>query len=389
MEEIPHRLYPLFVKRKTWGTIYQFVNETDKVDLCLKPAWLEALDFMKEELGKGFFDTVDLFHPLDQLLGSGSAEEVKYLIRWVNTLKSIKENDQGYKVLLQKLISKNQCRPEGIPFMDIALNFEANGFRTGFLPERNLNGVKTPDISVTYLKTGEDCFIEVSQIRDSDDRKAKSNQYYQLQNLITFHGYDLPVAGELKRFMDESEFAKTVRDIQELKIRCWETQSLVSLENENVAIAFSTISSFPALEQWCNERNYSRGFNGLPVDFQDIPRIVDRGRIKLKAQQIPVTESGLLYFPSQAMFFMFTDIQQLIDAVLPVLAKEKHIFGVIFYAETIGSMKKDFYMNCGDFIYSISTDARHHVRETVFIENIAFSGRLSSEARWAFRKAIA
>lgn len=389
MEEVPHRLYPLFVKRKTWGTIYQFVYKTDKVDLCLKPAWLEALDFMKEELGKGFFDTVDLFHPLDQLLGSGSAEEVKYLIRWVNTFKSIKENDQGYKVLLQKLISKNQSRPEGIPFMDIALNFEAHGFRTDFLSERNQNGVKTPDISVTYLKTEEKCFIEVSQIRDSDDRKAKTNQYYQIQNVITFYGYDLPVAGELKRFMNESEFAKTVRDIQELKIRCWETQSLVSLENENLAIAFSTISSFPALEQWCNERNYSRGFNGVPVDFQDIPRIVDRGRIKLKAQQIPVTESGLLYFPSQAMFFMVTDIQQLIDAVLPALAKEKHIFGVVFYAETIMSIKEDVYIDSKDFLYSVSTDPRSHVRETLFIENPSYTGNLSSEVRCRIRKAIA
>ncbi|MBL0883186.1 MAG: hypothetical protein IBJ16_07565 [Chitinophagaceae bacterium] len=254
MEEIPYRLYPLFVKRKTWATIYQFANETDKIDLSLKPAWFEALDFMKEELGKGFFDTVDLFHPLDQLLGSASVEEVKYLIRWVNTLRSIKENDQGYRVLQKKIISKKQSRPEGMPFMDIALNFETNGFRTEFLPEKNQDGLKTPDVLLTHLRTGEKCFIEVSQIRDSDDRKAKTNQYYQIQNVITFHGYDLPVAGELKSFMNEIEFAQTIKDIKELKQLCWETQSLVALENENLAIAFSTNASFPALEQWCSER---------------------------------------------------------------------------------------------------------------------------------------
>lgn len=389
MEEVPYKLYPLFVKQKTWERIYEFIANNDKISASLKLAWIDALDFMKKELGRGFFNTADMYHPIDNLLGSASDAEVNYFIRWVNMLKTIKEGENGYDVLKEKLMSKNQSRPEGMPFMDIALDFGSNGFKTKFLAEENRNHIKTPDIEVTYLESGERCFIEVSQIRDSDERTVRTKQYHKILNVILHSGYDLPVAGELKRFMEEDAYQKTILDIRELKDRCWQTQSMVSLENENLSIAFSTNESFPDLEQWCANTKHTKGFNGLPVNFRDLPRIVDRGRIALKAQQIPVTESGVLYFPVQAMFFMVTDVLELIDAIVPVLAKEKHLFGVVFYAETIMSLKKDVYVNCRDFIYSVATGSRHHVRETVFIENIAYTGNLSSEARWAIRKAIA
>ncbi|MHA4875144.1 hypothetical protein, partial [Enterococcus faecium] len=87
-----------------------------------------------------------------------------------------------------------------------------------------------------------------------------------------------------------------------------------------------------------------------------------------KALQIPKTETGILYFPVQAMFLLFVDPLKLIESLRYPLSKQPHIFGVVLYAETIGSLKKDVYMDCWDFIYSVSTDARRHTRETIFVE---------------------
>jgi hypothetical protein len=389
MEEVTYKLFPAFVQRKTWRSIYAFIDQSVQVTDELKEDWRRAIDFMRAELGNGFFTTARIDHPLSHLMGSASKAEVEYLVRWVNTLIHLKTNPMSYAVLMDKLRSSTKCRPEGMPFMEIALSFSMPDLHVSFIPESKEAGIKTPDVMVKNTVTGENLFVEVSRVNDAAERAKQTDQYHAILKVIDRNGFDLPMAGALKKYLNEEEFDETVRDIKYLKEACWRDQSMVSIINHRIAIAFSTNGSFSQLEEWCIQTGYSRGFSGLSVNFNDIHRIVDRGRIADKALQIPKTETGLLYFPVQALFLLFSDPFELIESLQFPLSKQPHIFGVVLFAEMKGSLKKDVYMDCRDFIYSVSTDERHYTRETIFVENIAYAGNLSSEMQYAIRKSIA
>lgn len=387
MEEVPYRLMQLKVAPKTWEMIEAHVVRNTYVAEDRKPAWREAISFVKQEMGNGFLATSNQWHPVNHLLGVGGSGQVEEFIKWVEVLKHLKQHCSSYPIIRQKLHSSAKCRPEGMPFMDIACCYTAHGFSIEFIKEEQ--NKKTPDIALTYPVTGETIFLEVSRLENSSLRDKQGDQYETLLDVIQFSGFDLPVAGNMKRYLDEATLTITLNAIKALKEECWNTQSMVFIDNEDIAVAFSTNNSFGNLKQWCDDTGYSLGFNGLPVDFNDIPRLIDNNKIARKAKQIPVNQTGLLYFPLQTMFTLVTNPADFIQEIGPYLSRLKNILGVVLYSDSIGSLKPGCYHNYDEFIYSVKTNASGTTRETIYIENAGYTGTLTDQVRKQIRKAIA
>lgn len=386
MEEVPYRLMQLKVAPKTWEMIETHIVRNAYVAEDRKPEWRQAVAFVKQEMGSGFLTTSNQWHPVNHLLGVGGSGQVEEFIKWVETLKDLKQHCKSYSIIRQKLHSSAKCRPEAMPFMDIACCYRAHGFAVEFIKEKQ--NAKTPDIALTYPATGETIFLEVSRLENSSLRDKQGDQYETLLNVIQFSGYDLPVGGCMKRYMDNKTLLTTLDAIKESKEKCWNTQSMVFIDNDDIAVAFSTNNSFDQLQGWCEKTGYPKGFNGLAVDFKDIPRLTDNNKIGRKAKQIPAEETGLLYFPIQTMFTLVTNPADFILEIGPFLLPLKHILGVVLYSESIGNLRADCYHNYKDFIYSVKTNEAGTTRETIYIENVGYSGTLSDQTKKQIRKSI-
>lgn len=385
MEEIPYKLYPIKFITPTWKMLYERIEQSQMVPDELKTDWINATQFLQKELGNGFFNNCGYSHPVHHKINGGAEGQVRELIHWVNILRSLKESDSNYPLLLQKLKSKPRSRSEAMPFIEIAGRHLREGFSVYF-PKENYD-TRNPDIAVTYQPTDEKIFIEVSRISDSKQRADEGDQYNIFFDLIHQYGFDLPVAGKLKKQMSKEVLKGVIEKVKELKDKAWESKRLQSFTDDHISIAFVTESSFEELEPWCKANDVLKGFNGVPVDFNDTPRIIKQSRIKKEAKQIPEGKPGILYFPIQFLYMMVMDKMNTINGFVKALEDCPNIIGMVLYSEVIGGLEKECDLDFGH-IYSVQKDHWHICRYVLFVENPAFVYELSAEALQAIRRAV-
>lgn len=272
MEDVPYILDSFKTAMPTWESVLSFADRSPHVPDALRPEWKEAICFMRGELGEGFFKTCGNWHPVYLMLNQGAEGQVLNMIVWVNALRHFKSYAKTYPLLLEKLVAKAKTRAEGMPFMDIAKRHWEQGFTLEFPPENQ--DAKNADIEMIFSPTGEKILVEVSRLGNSKPRADDTEQYNKLLNVIHKYGYDLPFAGKIKSLMSEKVLLETANAIVRLKYQAWETKSVASLINENIAIAFCTDSSYGHLKEWCAANDVSQGFSGMPLDFNDTQRII-------------------------------------------------------------------------------------------------------------------
>lgn len=377
MEEIPYSIVPFKIERKTWEMVFDHVSWNKYVPDDLKPIWLEALQFMQKEFGKEFLIKSRKDHPVDHLLGMGSESEVRYFLRWIEAYKRLKTTAKYFPSLRGKLISNTKCKSEGMPFMDIALRYGNNGFHVDFPPEKA--NQKNPDILLTHESTGDQLYIEVSRIGSTEQHNKEFKQYVDLHDAIDRIGYYLLCWGHLKQYMNETAYAQIIEKVTKLKQECWDKQTFTWFENENIILGFSTDSSFHELKAWAKQRDISEGFNGLRVDVNETDRILRQKRIEQEARQIPNNASGLIYFPVQAIFLLFTSPLEIIEKLGPELFARPNILGVVLYADTFTSIKKDNVVEDEYAIYSVNSRQGPYTRESIYIQNPYYTGALTKE----------
>lgn len=386
MEEIPYTIVPFSIEKKNWEKIFDHVSWNKHVPDDLKHLWMEALQFMHKEFGKNFFNKSRNDHPVDHLLGMGSEVEIRYLLRWVEAYKKLKTTAKYFPSLRGKLISNSRCRSEGMPFMDIAVRYGNNGFHVDFPPE--VADHKNPDILLTHEQSGDQLYIEVSRIGSTDQHDKEFKQYVDLQHAIDRIGYYLPCWGHIKQYMNETAYQEVIETVTKIKQECWDKQTVTWFENENIIIGFSTDGSFDSLQAWAAENNVSEGFNGLRVDVNETDRIIRQKRVAQEAGQIPPQASGLIYFPVPAIFLLFTNPAEIIDKIGSELFPHPNILGIVLYADTFTSIKKDDVLEDDLVIYSISSQPGPYTRESIYIQNPYYTGILTKECILAIRHVL-
>lgn len=385
MEEVPFKLYPFKFITPTWKMLYERIKQSTLVPADIKDDWRKATQFLQGELGEGFFTYCGNFHAVHHMINGGDEGQVRKFIEWVNVLQTLKESDSNYPLLLKKLVSKNKSKSEAMPFIEIGRKHLREGFAVYF-PKENQTS-KNHDITLTYYATQEKIFVEVSRLNDTKDRADQHEQYNAVFNVIQDYAFDLHVAGKLKKSMNKATLAATLQKIKDLKDQAWTTKRIASLVDENISIAFVTNSCFEELGLWCIANDASKGFNGLPVNFNDTQRIIRQNRIKKEAKQIQNDKPGILYFPIQIMYMMMMNKADSIIAFADSLKHFPNIIGMVLYSEVIGGIEKECFLDFGH-IYSVQKGAWHVYQHVLFIENLAFNVELSDEARQAMKRAL-
>jgi len=367
------------VRPVDWRYFSDRFSELPDITSDLKSQATNALTFLEKELGGGFFKTCGRNHPVwHRLMMAGGEGQIAELVKWVQVLQTLKSTDSNYPRLLQKLHSKSEARVEAIPFIELSARHLAEDFSIYFPEEKQ--GQKNADIELTYNRSGEKIFVEVTRISEGDEQEKKEALYHQLLNFCQCSGYNVLVAGKLYKLAPEQQLIEKLRM---LMAEAAQGVKLIAYEDQYLSVAFAQPDRLAELDEWCAERKLSRRFDGFDVKFDYTSRMIKNSRLRREVKQIPAGRPGMIYCPVHILYMQTMNVAETVARFAAELEKYKNIFGLVFYGEVMPPLGEPFLVDDPLFTYAMQRDRAHVARYTLLIKNPSFELQLSAAAKTA------
>ena len=299
-------------KQKEYALVADGFNKNDR------KKYYDALVILEKILGRSFLKSSHRNNPLRQMVIEKTEFRIFELIEFAETLKVLETSDINFSELQKKLLLRDKSRQEGIPFVEIAQNYINENFIVSFPVENNID--KSPDIRVINPNNNETVYIEVSSLNENEERiLIRENHYFFHEN---FH-YLPPqnsFIGKQKIIVKKSEYTEISKIIAKAKER-------VHLYGQIVYYSDKRFNFLIAPMKYRNElieisKKYFLDIDnieGLPIHFNLTNQIISK--IKKETYQIPLHFNGLLYFPVSPLYFMTTDINQIIERLENYITK--------------------------------------------------------------------
>jgi hypothetical protein len=374
MERVPFKIYPLVGPQPTWNDLINRIDSVPAVDANRKIRWRQAIEFLRAELGTGFFNNCGNNHPIYIKL-TNAPWLLNDLIDFANTLKTLKNNDSNYSYLLTKIRPRNKCRSEGAAFVEIASTFLKQGFQIKFL--ENSNSRKSPDIEISDPITDNKFFVEVSRVNDSTKRKQTNDEFRVISNTLLHYGFNLLYSYKQLKHLGKEGIDDTIERIKSMKDEASANESFLVYRSEIIDLAVAHHHKYDELMKWCEENGRTKGATGLSVDFNDTPRIVDYKKIHKKVKQIPPGETGILHMPIHFLYFFAMNIEETIIRIMDEISHYPNLLGVILTAN-LGQPVKEEFIEVGNTIRSVQM-VNDIARHLLFIYNYQYKGNLTQE----------
>src|SRR5688500_10585638 len=112
----------------TWSQYEEYIRKSADISDELKERVAVCYDFLKKEFGDKFLSTVVRGHPLGIKIFNRAPWQIEDLVQFVECLSHLKTDDCNYPELIRKLKSRDKCRAEGIPFIEIAQMLRQSDF---------------------------------------------------------------------------------------------------------------------------------------------------------------------------------------------------------------------------------------------------------------------
>jgi hypothetical protein len=320
-----------------WEKQKDYALIADGLDESIRKKYYEALVILEKILGRSFLKSSHRNNPMRQMIIEKTEFRIFELIEFAETLKVLETSDINFSELQKKLLMRDKSRQEGIPFVEIAQNYIDEKFKVSFPVENNLD--KSPDIRVINPDNNETIYIEVSSLNENEERiLIRENHYFFHKN---FH-YLPPqnsFIGKQKKIIKESEYSEISEIIAKAKERVNQYGQIVYYSDKRFYFLI-------APEKYKNELiEISKkdfldidNIEGLSIDFNLTNQIISK--IKKEANQIPANFNGLLYFPVSPLYFMTTDINQIIERLENYITNFKSIIGIVIFSKIVDNNKE-------------------------------------------------
>lgn len=356
-----------------WGKQKEYISNLDSIDDDTKNKAISALSFLELEFGAKFLKTTSLNHPIRQMISNKAPFQIKDLIEFTDTLQILKKEDNTYRRLIEKLVSKNDARTEGISLVNVARMFIKEGLSISFIDE--IKNSKSPDVKITNPNNKDVFYIEITRLNDSDNQNYIRKNYNFFFNQFNRVQPLLPFFGQQFETIDEKEYSEIEVIISNAKKRVKEENQIVYYSDKRFCFLLVPPSNDNSFNEIC-ERNSIRSFHfdGLPIDVDETSRINNKIG---KVYQIPGNENGLLFISISSMYFMITDLTAAIERLEANIAKHKNLLGIILFSEIVAS-KESTLARIGNHCFSRKT-IENLCRESLFIFNKDCNSKLSDE----------
>lgn len=365
-----------------WSKQKEYLAELETIDDEVRFKAIEAISFLEQEFGAHFLKTTTINHPIRYMISNKTSYQIKDLIEFTNTLQVLKKEDNNYNRLIQKLLSQKEAKIEGVSTVSVARIFMKEGFFVSFIDE--IKNHKTPDIKISNPNNTDTFYIEITKLNNSDNQNHISDnynffheQFNYVQPLLSFYGKQLEI-------IEKTDYQEIIEIIANTKKRAIEDDQITFYKDERFEFLLAPSNYEKELNEICKKNNLRTiHFEGLPIDIDETSRI--NNKIS-KANQIPKNENGLLFIAISPLYFLITDVSEVIERLESNIGKHKNLLGIILFSEIVAD-KKSKVVKYGNHRFSRRT-IENLCKESLFIFNKNCDIKLSKKTIKKIYKAL-
>ena len=356
-----------------WDKHIKFAGSWTECEEDKRRKWVKALEFLKQEFGKGFLKSSHRNHPLNRRITEKAQWRTTEIITIAETLNHLKNSNGNYLKLLEKIKPFDSCEAEGIPFLEIVQMYLKVGMQVYF-PEEIKTKV-TPDIRITCPISQDSFYIEVSKLDDDIKRNSIRKNYRQLENVFEFEGIQLPYSCAQLRYITEKEMDEVINKIKAARQAALNGHEIVFYIDDKIRLAIAHPAKYDQLINWIETNDFRKGLHGAPLNFDDTYRLANNKLLK-EARQIPDTASGLVYILCNPLYFWQINEMSAFKEFEQKLKRLPNILGLVVYAQVIDDSEPFTQIDDGN-IQSIKKINEVVSRYLFFVRNKNYKGLLS------------
>lgn len=350
-----------------WEKHIEYITKSPDYSLELKLRYIDCITFLSEELGRKFLKTAEDGHPLAIKIYNHAGWQTENLIEFAETLKLLKFEDSNYLKLKQKLHSASKAKIEGLEFVELSKWFLKSGFKVYFCDE--IQDGKSCDIKLTDRKTGDNLFIEVTTLDYSANHHLIRDNFHFFVNEFMFQPPHVFYTGKQKRLFSFEESCDLRTLIQEAKEKVITTNKEVKILHEIVDILLIPNSSISDIENSCKKNGTEKNtVSGMPLNFNETPRIFSSNKIKRKARQIPLDSNGIIYINVKHAYFWHIDIDETVSLFQTQMSLFPNLLGVVLYSYVIDP-GEEVEINNDSCYYKVKMISKVLRRDLLFVLN--------------------
>lgn len=296
--------------------------------------WVEALEYLRSQLGDGFLREMKNSHPFANLITTLTPWHITRTIHYADILRDLQQNDPGYSAFLKKLRSPVGAKNEMMDFLYAARILNTTGLITRFpkaIPDR-----KNPDLQIIDPNTGQSVSAEISRMDDSGERTLQNQSYKSLASILRRHLRN-PLHSARQLSVPIPAYYDTLPTVLyrlQDQVEAWGGHA--QYKDDYLEIDLFPLDNFAVFNSWLDENDRRKGFNGMPLNFDDTKRVSDR-KIKTEAGHFIPVKTGLIIFPCSPFHFMHQKSTEIIQAFKHRLSRYPNIIGIYTYAEIMES----------------------------------------------------
>jgi hypothetical protein len=315
-----------------WENLIRCVHLHTSISPALAERWAHGLEFLRCQLGDSFLRAMRHSHPFVNLITDFSPWHIARTVRYAEILLDLQSHDPGYPAFLKKLRSPVDTQKEMMNFLHMAELFQATGLLTRF-PEP-LPDQKNPDFRIVDPASGQVLLGELSRLDDSGPRALQRQSYNRLAHIIRGQLRN-PLYSARQLGVPPAEYADELPPILDrLQDQAEAWHGHAEFEDNYIEIDLFPLDEFEAFNTWLLKNDRRKGFNGMPLSFNDTGRISDK-KIKTEAEHFAPSEAGIIIFFATPFHFIHQDAAEATRAFKRRLARYPNIIGVFLYAEII------------------------------------------------------
>lgn len=366
-----------------WKKQKEYISHLETIDENTKIKAIDALSFLELEFGAQFLKTTSINHPVRYMISNKTPYQIMDLIDFTNTLKTLKEEDNNYKRLIEKLSSQEDAKTEGIPMINVARMFTKEDFIISFLDE--IKSKKTPDIKIDNPNNNDSFYVEITKLNDSDYQNQIRDNYILFHNQFNNKHPIIPFYGKQFETIEKRHYQEVKKLITDAKKRALETNQIIYHDDYRFKFLVAPSSLEKEINEIFKQSNLNiNDFQGLSIDINETSRINNK---ICKANQIPENENGLLFISLSPLYFLITNISEVIKRLETNIGKYKNLLGIILFSEIVADMESEVKWY-GKHCFSRKT-IENLCKESLFIYNENCDIKVTAETIQKIYKVLA
>jgi hypothetical protein len=341
-----------------WDKHIEFCEVIDSLTTEQRLAAQLALKHLRKVFGRSFLRDIDVTaHPLGYWVVRNTAPWTRlWLVRVSEALLALKTTE-GFQRLLGKLSATSKKRVadtiEAFSVLELAYKFLTVGFEVSSIepavgvPDgknpKAPRDQKHPDLKLIDLRNGEEVFVEVTALTPSQILRESqvTGDWLRRIALSTLWSDGFVRCLQVERRLTDAEKHSLTDQIKELAVRVTSTNSLQTIDREEIKVAIAPANCEADLVKWADERGLEPGVAGPRIILDgELDRLINNKlHAKMKNGQLPLGRPAVLVITDQSMLTPVFSAHEIIGELVEQCRQYSNLLCVVINRMYRGNLR--------------------------------------------------